>query len=95
MEKGVDPSFFSKVLMESCCRVAARESVDLMKPVQILSRALDEVRSVHSKCYGKTSILHGNATVRYVVQLCMCMKSCKIHIGCSIHSRANLLPFLK
>ncbi len=53
MEKGVDPSFFSKVLMESCCRVAARESVDLMKPVQILSRALNEVQSVHSKCYGK------------------------------------------
>ena len=53
VETGVDPSFFSKVLMESCCRVAARESVDLMKPVQILTRALNEVQSVHSKCYGK------------------------------------------
>ena len=52
MEKGVDPSFFSKVLMESCCRVASRESVDLTKPVQILTRALNDVQSLHSKCYG-------------------------------------------
>ncbi len=56
VEKGVDPSFFSKVLMESCCRVASRESVDLMKPVQILSRALSEVQAVHSKCYGEGKV---------------------------------------
>lgn len=52
MEKGFDSSFFSKVLMESCWRVSARESVDLTKPVDILARALSEVQSVHSKCYG-------------------------------------------
>lgn len=52
MERGVDPSFFSKFLMESCYRVSARESVDLTKPVEILTRALSEVKSVHSKCYG-------------------------------------------
>ena len=52
VEKGVDPSFFSKVLMESCWRVSAREMVDLKKPVQILNKALSEMESVHSKCYG-------------------------------------------
>lgn len=52
IEKGVDPSFFSKVLMESCWRMAAREAVDLTQPVQILSKALSEVKSVYSKCYG-------------------------------------------
>lgn len=52
-EKGVDPSFFSKVLMESCCRVATRESVDLSKPVQIFSRALTELAWLHPKCYGE------------------------------------------
>jgi hypothetical protein len=53
IEKGFDPSFFSKVLMESCWRVCARETVDLTKPVEILARALSEVQSVHSKSYGK------------------------------------------
>lgn len=60
VEKGVDPSFFSKVLMESCWRVAARESVDLTKPVQILARALSEMEAIHSKCYGEYVLqLHG------------------------------------
>lgn len=56
VEKGFDPSFFSKVLMESCWRVSARESVDLTKPVQILTRALSEVEAVHSKCYGMSLV---------------------------------------
>lgn len=51
-EEGVDPSFFSKVLMESCSRVSVRETVDLRNPVQILSCALKEVTWFHSKCYG-------------------------------------------
>lgn len=55
IEKGVDPSFFSKVLMESCWRMAAREAVDLTQPVQILSKALSEVKSVYSKCYGSST----------------------------------------
>lgn len=53
LEKDIDPSFFSKMLMESCCRVATRESVDLKKPVEILTRALSDVKSFHSKSYGK------------------------------------------
>ena len=54
VEEGFDPSFFSKELMESCWRVSHRESVDLTKPVDILARALDEVQSVHSTCYGRS-----------------------------------------
>lgn len=55
LERGIDPSFFSRELMESCYRVSARESVDLKKPVQILARALSEVQLVHSKFYGKSA----------------------------------------
>ncbi len=51
-QQGVDPSFFSKVLIESCSRVSTRESVDLCKPVNIITRAFKEVLWFHSQCYG-------------------------------------------
>lgn len=57
-EKGVDPSFFSKYLMESCCRVSERESVELHDPVKVLIRALKEVARFHSKCYGGFHTIH-------------------------------------
>ena len=75
MEKGVDPSFFSKMLMESCCRVASRESADLTKPVEILSRALSEVQEVHSKCYGEDkvhAVIHAihSSLLKVICQYC-------------------------
>lgn len=54
MESGIDPSFFSRELMESCYRVSDRESVDLTKPVEILTRAMSDLQLLHSKIYGKT-----------------------------------------
>ena len=55
--EGIDPSYFSKVLMESCCRVSTRKSVNLTNPVQILTRALKEVQWFHSKSYGKLLLI--------------------------------------
>ena len=55
-EEGVDPSLFSKVLVENCCSVSLSETVDLRKPVEIISRAFKEVSLFHSKCYGNCNV---------------------------------------
>ena len=52
-ERGVDPSFFSKFLMESCGRVAERGPVDLHDPVKVLGRAFKEMTWFNPKCYGE------------------------------------------
>ena len=51
--EGVDSSYFSKALMNSCAKVAKKELADLDKPVDILTRALRETLWLHSKAYGE------------------------------------------
>lgn len=58
LSEGIDPSYFSKVLMESCSRACTRESADLSDPVRVLNRGYKDVLGLHSKCYGETQHKH-------------------------------------
>ena len=51
--EGIDSSYFSKALMNSCAKVISKQLVDLDRPVDILTRGMRETLWLYSKTYGE------------------------------------------